>query len=57
MQVCESALAAFRAEGNRIAEAEDVIGSWLLQNGHLQPMQQAQQPQQPTQQAQQAQHH
>ena len=37
VHVCESALAAFRAEGNRIAEAEDVIGSWLLQQGVGQP--------------------
>ena len=37
VQVCESALGAFRAEGNRIAEAEDVIGSWLLQQGVGQP--------------------
>ena len=37
VQVCESALAAFRAEGTRIAEAEDVIASWLLQQGVGQP--------------------
>ena len=37
VQLCEGALSAFRAEGRRMADAEDVIGSWLLQQGVARP--------------------